>query len=130
MYSITNSPVGKQPIFCGARVIGYVKGDTFYKTIHKQHFLRTPPAIANDISVLDDAERAGATLVRITDQDTRTVYTSSIQQIQALGVRFNRGFGNQKYLPLSYWSINGNPPSAGSPVAPKSQPQSTQPQLF
>ncbi len=117
MNNITNSREGKQPIFCGARVVGYVQGGTFCKTIHKQHFLRTPPAIANDISVLDDAERAGATIVRITDLDTRTVYTASIQQIQALGVRFNRGFGNQIYLPLSFWSINGKSPSAGS--APK-----------
>ena len=48
------------PIFVGTRVVGAVKGDTFFKTIRKSHFLRKPPAIAFDTNSLEQAKQAGA----------------------------------------------------------------------
>ena len=124
-------PGNKKPIFCGNRVVGNVNGDVFEKYITgSKHLLRIPPAIAFDISTLDDAERAGAVWAKVKDRETGNIYRAKIQDIRDKGIWLERGFGNQKYLPLSYWSINGNPPSAGSPVAAKSKPLSTQPQLF
>jgi hypothetical protein len=86
------------------RVVGKVEGDTFYKSVKgSKHFLRVPPAIAFDVISLDDAEEAGAEKVVVTDQETGTVYKSTIQHIREHGEKFNRGFGDQIFLVLEGW---------------------------
>jgi hypothetical protein len=69
--------------------------------------LQRPPAIAFDISTLDDAQRAGATQLRICDTETGKTYCASIRLVREHGLRFNRDFGDQIALPLAYWSIDG-----------------------
>ncbi len=91
------------PIYAAGRVIGKVKGDTFYKTIRSSHYLRRPPAIAFDIQSLDDAEQAGAVKVQVRDRENGTVYKSAIKHIREKGKPFNRGFGDQIYLVLEGW---------------------------
>jgi hypothetical protein len=92
------------PICVGKRIVGRVEGDTFYKSIKgSKHFLRVPPAIAFDVSSLDDAEEAGAVKVQVVDQETGIVYKSTIQHIREYGEEFNRGFGNQIFLVLEGW---------------------------
>jgi hypothetical protein len=86
------------------RVVGKVEGDTFYKSIKgSKHFLRVPPAIAFDILSIDEAEEAGAVKVQVVDQETGTIYKSTIQNIREHGEEFNRGFGNQIFLVLEGW---------------------------
>ena len=130
MSIVPNYPKQNRPIFSGTRVIGLVSGDIFKKTIiGSKHFLRMPPAIAFDVSTLEDAERAGATTVEVIDKETSVIYRTSIYTIWKMGKRFNRGHGNQIFLPICNWSINGKPPSVvtppgNTPVAPN------QPHLF
>jgi hypothetical protein len=94
-------------IRAGGKVIGRVRGDTFYKTIKNKHMLKVPPAIANDISALEDAANAGANFVCITNKDSGIIYTTSIGRIFRKGVKFNRGFGEQIFLPIGEWQKQG-----------------------
>jgi hypothetical protein len=89
------------PIYAGGKVVGKVEGITFHKSLKaSRHFLKIPPAIAFDASTLEDAEKAGAVKVQVTDQETGTIYKTTIAQIRDYGFRVNRGFGDQIALPL------------------------------
>jgi hypothetical protein len=96
-----------KPIFAGSKVIGGVQGDTFHKTIKNKHILKVPPAIANDVSALEDAAKAGASKVCITNKDNGVTYTTSIERIFRKGKRFNRDYGEQIFLPLGEWQKQG-----------------------
>ncbi len=95
-------------IFFNGRAIGEVRGATFYKNLcASKHFLRTPPAIAFDVTTLDDAERAGARFVQVNDADTGNFYRAPMQLIRHKGFGVNRGCGAQIALALKEWSVNG-----------------------
>jgi hypothetical protein len=94
-------------ICAGSKVIGKVQGGVFYKTIKNKHVLRKPPAIANDIGALEDAAKAGAQRVCITNKENGITYTASMERILNKGKRFNRGFGEQIFLPLGEWQKQG-----------------------
>lgn len=91
-------------IYAGTKIAGKVQGDTFFKTIKPEWYLRQPPAIAFDVSVIDQAEKAGAVKVIVTDSTNGTQYQSSIEHIRESGFRFNRGWGEQIGLPLAGWT--------------------------
>ena len=96
------------PIYAGDRVVGYVKGDTFYKTISgSKHFLRQPPAILFDIQSLSDAEGYAAIYCHVTDRDTGNIYTASIALIWGKPIYKDYGFGKQVGLCLKEWTVNG-----------------------
>jgi len=91
-------------IFAGRKVVGHVRGDTFYKSIRASvHMLRKPPAIALDCQSIADAEQAGATWAEILDTESGRVYRARLETIRRYGTVFNRGFGEQIYLCLSAW---------------------------
>ena len=92
-------------IYSGSKVIGRVKGDTFQKSIKgSKHMLHKPPAIAFDVSTLDQAERAGAVKVQVIDQETGITYRANLEHIKEKGFTFNRGFGEQIALTMEGWS--------------------------
>lgn len=98
------------PIYVAGRPkpIGQVIDGVFVKTVAaSKHFLLRPRAIALDLQSLLDAQHAGATRVAITDCETRKVYSAPVSLVFESGFRFNRGFGNQIALDLTYWRING-----------------------
>lgn len=98
------------PIRVGRFIVGEVRGDTFYKRLRASaHFLNVPPAIAFDVSSLNDAERAGARFVQITDAESGRVYRQSIAAIRAKGFRVARGHGEQVALALNEWAREGEP---------------------
>jgi hypothetical protein len=95
------------PIRVGRHVVGEVVGDTFKKRVRaSSHFLRTPPAIAFGVSTLDDAERAGARYVEVTDTESGCIYRATIATIRARGFELNRGFGEQIALALNLWTCD------------------------
>ena len=105
-YSTLNE---KTQIFVNGKTVGYVQGNTFYKTLHvSRHFLRKPPAIAFDISTLLDARDNGAENVKVKDLETGISYIASIAHIFHKGKEFNRGWGNQIYLTFNGWVRQGN----------------------
>lgn len=92
------------PIFAAGKVVGIVRGGTFYKRVAgSRHFLRKPPAIALDLQSIADAARAGATWVEITDTESGKIYRARLDTIRKHGRVFNRGFGMQIYLCLHEW---------------------------
>lgn len=107
----------EQVVYLNNKAVGIVVGIKFQKRVQgSRHFLRIPPSIANDESVLNTAENMGATYVSIFDTETGTVYESSIANIKEHGVWFDRGFGKQIGLAFKYWHcilprINSNPES-------------------
>lgn len=96
-------------IKAGGRIIGKVIEGEFRKTIRSNWILRTPPAIANDIQSLHDAERAGAVYCVFTNSDTGITYRASISKIWDRGFPVNRGFGEQIALSLPLWLQERDP---------------------
>ncbi len=90
-------------LYIGSKIAGKVRGNTLYKRIKPEHYLRQPPAIAFDVSILDQAEKSGAIHVVVTDSSNGTQYKSTIRHIREAGFYFNRGYGDQVGLPLAGW---------------------------
>ncbi|CAN5490354.1 hypothetical protein BH10CHL1_BH10CHL1_01620 [soil metagenome] len=109
----------RTPITVNGCTVGTVVDHEFQKTIHEYHFLKKPPAIAFECASLDAAERVGATFAVITCSESRATYVAPIRMIREHGFSFNRGFGLQIALPLDYWSINGQAPTAQPQKPPK-----------
>ena len=96
----------------GEKIVGNVIGDEFIKKVHStKHFLQKPRGIAFDEDSLEQAQKHGATRVKVIDLDTGIVYQVTIELIYKKGFHFNRGWGNQIGLTLDLWSSH-----------PKSQP--------
>jgi hypothetical protein len=103
------------PIYANGKVIGYVRRDTFYKSILPKHYLEKPPAIAFSVDSLYQSERAGAVRVQVTDRDTKAIYRATIAAIREHGIPLCRGgFEPQIALPLERWSKQ----TPGAPVQP------------
>lgn len=110
------------PIFCNGRAIGRVTGRIFRKTITgSKHMLRSPKAIAFDVCTLDDAQRAGASHVSVTDSETGRTYCAPIDDVRRFGFPVVRGHGRQVALTLDRYSVDGEPPEAERRAAATNQ---------
>ena len=102
--------------------IGYVSGGHFCKTITgSKHMLRSPKAIAFDVCTLDDAQRAGASHVLVTDSETGRTYCAPIDDVRRFGFPVVRGHGRQVALSLDRYSVDGEPPEAERRAAATNQ---------
>lgn len=98
-------------------VVGIVRGDTLYKTVSgSRHFKTTPAGIANDVSALNDAKKAGALYVEVTDRETALRYTATIALVFSKGKYFNDGFGDQINLLFPFWTVSGGNPGRNIPM--------------
>lgn len=87
------------------QVIGSVNGDCLFKKIQgSKHFLQAPPAIAWDAKVVHEAQNMGATFTRVTDEETKIVYTTTIAVLWKHGIHINRGHSPQIALPFKWWT--------------------------
>lgn len=112
------------PIYLPGRdkPIGYVSGQFFRKTIvGSKHMLRSPKAIGFELCTLDDAGKAGATDVSITDSETGHTYCAPIATVRHYGFPVVRGHGRQIALALDYYSIDGATPVAEQRAAATNQ---------
>lgn len=91
------------------RTVGQVIGETFVKDICNRHMLTNPPAIANDIQALHDAQRAGAVYCEFKNTDTGIIYRAPISKIWDMGKEFNWGWNDQIYLTLQNWTQTRDP---------------------
>jgi hypothetical protein len=105
-HSIPNRAHKSITIRAGQKVIGEVRGDTFYKVAVP---LRVPPAIATDVSALHAAEYAGAKFMEARDKDTGQIFRTSMSTIWAKGFRLLRGCGEQWGLALDLWARDDEP---------------------
>lgn len=102
----------------GGRIVATVTGDTLEKSIvGSKHILRRPPAIAFDVSVLNDARKLGAKNVIVLDRETGDVYRTEMDDIFFRGIKLNRGFGEQLALTLNQWKLSkaGEHPQEDAP---------------
>jgi hypothetical protein len=98
---------GNIPVYAGSRIVGTVEGSIFRKTISgSKHFFRNPPGIGSDISALQDAAAAGASLLQVLDRETENVYSAQIKTVYEKGIERDYGFGRQVILPFRYWNIS------------------------
>ena len=88
-----------------------------------KHALRTPPALAVDACVLDQAEAKGCSYFRVYDQDTDTTYRADIETFRVHGFPVNRGFGPQVALTFPFWSVIG----PDGTVTPRKEPMPVNP---
>ena len=94
-------------IFVSSRCVGVVHGDTFKKTIKgSKHILHTPPALALAVESLEQAKRAGARQIVVTDAETGRVYRVSLEYFYKHSFNIRRGgFEPQLALPLDHWEV-------------------------
>lgn len=105
-----NNNTTKKLIYVGNRRVGSVKNGVFEKTIKENQYLKFPVrSIALDTQSLRDAEEAGASSVHVKDAKAGVTYKASIAQIWRAGTSFNRGWGDQIYLPVNSWILQGQP---------------------
>ena len=132
MSTVPRSDLARNPQHRGASVpvylpgrdkpIGYVSGGHFRKTISgSKHMLRSPKAIAFDVCTLDDAQRAGASHVSVTDSETGRTYCAPIDDVRRFGFPVARGHGRQVALTLDRYSVDGEPPEAERRAAATNQ---------
>lgn len=97
------------------KVVGFVTGTVFRKLPLRasEHMLRRPRAWCNDLVVLRDAERLGATMVEIPETESGLLYAASMKTIWAQGWRLNRGHGEQWAVRLEDWTTQ---PLLAAPV--------------
>jgi len=114
-----------------SKPIGRVNAGWFEKTVTgSKHFLRVPmPALGFDLSTLEDAERAGAVFVAVTDSETGRIYRQRIETIRRYGFPVTRGFGRQIALPLAAYAIDGQPPETPPGEAPRTNTERKEAQL-
>ena len=104
---ISSVPQGVRTLkgFDGKRAFtaGYVAGRTFYKEIHNKHILKSPPAIAIQLSIFEELEQLGVERVLVFNRDTRDEFSAPLSRFKAKGILIDRKYGKQIALPLRYW---------------------------
>lgn len=91
------------------RVAAVRYGNTIRSERSSSGILRTPPAIAFDFEVLNQATGDGCDTVVVHITDTHTTYTVSLSDFWKYG-RIQTRFGRQAVLSLRYWTVNGQSP--------------------
>lgn len=107
-------------------ISGRVSGDTFCRTIHNNHVLRVPPALAMDVSVCDQLTAWGVTRLEFRNKDTGEIFRASLSHFLEKSFEFNRGYGAQRALPLTGWILERpggtrkpGPQDGAAPPTPK-----------
>lgn len=87
------------------RPVAFLDGCVLRKTIQPQHMLRRPPAIAFDWQLLRQAQKWGATKIRV--ECGSDWYEAPMSLFNEHRFDVNRGFGDQVALELGWWKKNG-----------------------
>jgi len=88
-----------------------------FRSKHGQLLLKPQLSICKDEPILRQALDAGAVYAVVWDADTSTLYRAKLEDFWTHGFAVRRGHGNQRALPLVYWSINGATPEADRTAA-------------
>jgi hypothetical protein len=92
------------------RGVGRVVGDTFKKRFKfSTGALHHPPALAFDMDSLKQAELAGAISIEVVDKETGRTFEAPLSLVWSKGFELNRGFGEQRALPMKYFHVKGEP---------------------
>lgn len=110
-----HSTIGKsssiRAIRIAGRRVGEVRDGVFKKRIlFSRHSLRKPPALAISARSLDEARKAGAREIQITDLESGRVYASSLAHFLKYAWTIQRGgFEPQLAMTLDRWQVTCPP---------------------
>ena len=76
------------------------------------------------------ARELGATVIKVKDRETDTVYTTDAATFDRYSFVQDFDHGRQRFLKLEFWSINGAPPTYTPPAARAPQVEELQLGLF
>ena len=88
----------------GVVVAQVFDGVMIVKRLESRHKLRRPEGWAFDKSVIQQAEVAGASRIRITCGDTGATYHTNLTTFLDKAFPFNRGFNEQLVLVMKHWN--------------------------
>ena len=101
---MNSSKTLRRQIKVGNRVVGEIIDSTLFKRVRgSKHMLKRPPAWAWDVTAIEQAQILGTVTVSILDTETGVLYSVPLVYFLQYGTRFNRGYGDQIYLPLRQW---------------------------
>ena len=84
-------------------------GDILFKRCSKsKHFLTTPPGIAIDEDIFNEAIEEGIKYLQIFEREEKLYYSTSVKEFKKKAISFNRRYGQQLALPLNYWVVSKN----------------------
>ena len=90
------------------KFIGSFTGKTFRKQVYRSyHMLQTPPSWAIDFEVIRTLELLNGKCKKITvfDKENNITYQVDFALFLEKAFVIDRGYGNQKVLPLVYWKF-------------------------
>ena len=120
-YNTNRDAAQGTPTICRAdgRIIGEIRGDTFFKEIHDAHFLTTPRGIASDVDALRQAKQAGAKYFCAHHVEADRDYIAPIARFFSRGIKVSRGHGDQLALVISDFNTpDYTPTERNKPVQP------------
>lgn len=92
------------PVFnVDGRIVGHIENGVLFKRALLHHQLKRPPAWAWDVDILEQARAAGCQWTEIECTETDEIFRASLATFDRRGFNFNRGYGEQRALPLAYW---------------------------
>lgn len=102
----------------------YSKSGLFVCPILTKHMLKTPPAIAKDVSILQDVLRRGGKEIIFHNRETGVTYRATLRLFFDKSFELDRGFGRQLALPLEYFTTEGGKgkPKPSSKMQPTTSP--------
>lgn len=87
------------------QVCGQVLNGVFCWTGTDKHMLHKPPALALEVEVLRQLEALNVTALQFTNRENGVVYRAAFAHFQERAFPLNRGFGEQRALPLTGWTL-------------------------
>ena len=89
------------------RVVGQTVDDEFRKRVYRsKHFLRQPPAIAIEATVVDQLEDEFINLIRVRDDERMEYWETPLSVFIKHKFVVDRGHGKQYALPLAWWDVH------------------------
>lgn len=88
-----------------------------------RHFLRTPPAVAMDNTILSQAEALGAEYFVILDRDSEGYLWTEAKNFRERSFPVARGHNPQTAVPLGLWKEGKCPPNGYRLNQPAAEPQ-------
>jgi len=103
----TQTSDAKDAIFgSNGKVVAVIIDNMLHKRVFaSKHFLRKPPAIAFDKSVIDEARSKKATDIMVHDRESKKRYKISMDSFVDNAFQIDRGHGVQLALAIGKWTI-------------------------
>ena len=89
----------------------------FFKKVRgSAHMLREPLAWAIDSVVVDTLDNLDCEEIQVTDRENGKEYVVEFATFQEKAIIVDRGYGEQKALPLNYWTVIQPGAQPGNPI--------------